>query len=55
MLQKEVPIRAPKASLKDLSKNIDAEYLGLTENEELEKIEAEAEAELRSTEAAVEL
>lgn len=65
MLQKEVPIQAPKASLKELSKNIDADYLGLTsttdgtdaatELAELEKIEALAEAKLRSEDAAIEL
>ena len=50
MLQKEVPIVAPKASLRELSKNIDANYLGLVtvadgteaarELEKLEEIEA---------------
>ena len=30
MLQKEVQVTAPKASLKELSKQIDANYLGLT-------------------------
>ena len=50
MLQKEVPIVAPKASLRELSKNIDASYLGLVtvedgteaarELEKLEEIEA---------------
>ena len=29
MLQKEVPIVAPKASLRELSKRLDADYLGL--------------------------
>jgi len=55
MLQKEVPIQAPKASLKEMSKNLDAEYLGLSTDAELEEIEALAEAELRSDEAAIEL
>ena len=30
MLQKDLPIVAPKASLRELSKMIDADYLGLT-------------------------
>lgn len=30
LLQKDVPIAAPKASLRELSKNINAHYLGLT-------------------------
>lgn len=55
MLQKEVPIQAPKASLKEMSKNIDAVYLGLTVDDFLEEIEAQAEIELRSSEAAIEL
>lgn len=55
MLQKEVPIQAPKASLKEMSKNIDAVYLGLTADDFLEEIEAQAEIELRSSEAAIEL
>ena len=65
MLQKEVPIVAPKASLKELSKNIDANYLGLTstsdetqaaiELAELEEVEAEAERVLRSNQSAMDL
>ena len=65
MLQKEVPIAAPKASLKELSKKIDADYLGLTtvddgteaafELDELEAIEAQAEQALRSSQAAMDL
>lgn len=58
-----MPIVAPKASLKELSKNIDADYLGLTTSYEateagaqlhsLEDIEAEAEQFMRSDEAAL--
>ena len=65
MLQKEVPIVVPKASLKELSKNIDAHYLGLTstsdgtqaaiELAELEEVEAEAERVLRSNQSAMDL
>ena len=34
MLQKEVPIAAAKASLRELAKNIDTNYLGLTRVED---------------------
>ncbi len=62
MLSKDVSIVAPKASLKELSKNIDAHYLGLTSSSDvteagaqlaqLEDIEAEAENFMRSDKAA---
>lgn len=65
LLQKDVPQAAPKASLRELSKNVDAHYLGLTtvsdgtsiatELSELEAIEAQAEEALRSEKAAIEL
>jgi len=63
MLQKEIPIVAPKASLRELAKNIDSNYLGLTRVEDgtqaardlysLEEIEAQAELALRSNQAAL--
>ena len=65
MLEKEEPIAAPTASLKELAKNIDADYLGLAAAEAgteaasdlaaLEEMEALAEASLRSEMAAIEL
>ena len=65
MLQKEVPIVAPKASLRELSKNIDVSYLGLATIDDgtaaarelatLEEIEAQAEEDMRSGQAAIDL
>ena len=65
LLQKDVQVAPPKQSLRELSKNIDAHYLGLTsvndgtetarELAELEASEARAEEALRSEQAAIDL